>query len=71
MAQNPLMQMLNRQNAPSNPLTMIAEFKRFAASMTPEKAEQEITHLLQSGQMSQQQFAALKDKAQAFMQLFK
>ena len=71
MAQNPMMQMLNRPSGPSNPLAMIAEFKRFAAGMTPEKAEQEINRLLQTGQMSQQQFAALKDQAQAFMQLLR
>lgn len=71
MAQNPMMQMLNRPSGPSNPLAMIAEFKRFAAGMTPEKAEQEINRLLQTGQMSQQQLAALKDQAQAFMQFLR
>lgn len=60
-----------RPSGPSNPLAMIAEFKRFAAGMTPEKAEQEINRLLQTGQMSQQQLAALKDQAQAFMQLLR
>lgn len=70
MAQNPMMQML-RPSGPSNPLAMIAELKRFAAGMTPEKAEQEINRLLQTGQMSPQQLAALKDQAQAFMQLLR
>lgn len=71
MAQNPMMQMLNRPNTPSNPLAMMAEFKRFASGMTPERAEQEINRLLQTGQMSQQQYAALKDQAQAFIQLLR
>jgi hypothetical protein len=50
---------------------MIAEFKKFAQGMTPQKAEQEINRLLQSGQMSQQQFEQLKEQAQDFMQFLK
>lgn len=56
---------------PNNPLQMIAEFKKFAQGMTPQKAEQEINRLLQSGQMSQQQFEQLKEQAQTFMQFLK
>lgn len=56
---------------PNNPLQMLAEFKKFARGMTPQKAEQEINRLLQSGQMSQQQFEQLKEQAQTFMQFLK
>lgn len=56
---------------PNNPLQMLAEFKKFARGMTPQKAEQEIIRLLQSGQMSPQQFEQLKEPAQDFMQFLK
>ena len=56
---------------PNNPLQMLAEFKKFARGMTPQKAEQEIIRLLQSGQMSPQQFEQLKEPAQNFMQFLK
>lgn len=56
---------------PSNPLQMIAEFKRFASGMTPQQAEQEVNRLLQSGQMSKDQFEQLKQQAKFFMGFFK
>ena len=37
---NPMMEMLNRSARPNNPLQMVAEFRKFAQSMTPQKAEQ-------------------------------
>ena len=37
---NPMMEMLNRSARPNNPLQMVAEFLKFAQSMTPQKAEQ-------------------------------
>ena len=56
---------------PSNPLQMIAEFKRFASGITPQQAEQEVNRLLQSGQMSKDQFEQLKQQAKSFMGFFK
>ena len=50
---------------------MIAEFKKFAKGMTPQQAEQEVNKLLQSGQMSKNQFEQLKQQAQQFMQFLK
>lgn len=61
---NPMMQQLNRRN---NPLAMIAEFKKFAQTMTPERASAEIERLLTSGQMSKEQFVALKEQAKLFV----
>lgn len=55
-------------SAPMNPLQMVAEFRKFAANMTPERAEQEVNKLLSSGQMSKQQFEELKTQAKSFMQ---
>nr|DAG66267.1 MAG TPA: hypothetical protein [Caudoviricetes sp.] len=54
--------------APRNPMQMINEFRKFAANMTPERAEQEINQLLSSGKMSKQQFEELKQQAKSFMQ---
>lgn len=55
----------------NNPLAMISEFRKFAASMTPEKAKQQIEQLLSSGQMTQEQFQQLKQQAAAFSEFLK
>ena len=70
---NPMMQMLmgSGSRKPNNPLAMIGEFRKFAAGMTPQKAQQEIERLLQSGQMSQAQFQQLQEQAKEFMQFLK
>lgn len=53
---------------PNNPLAMVAEFRKFAASMTPQKAEEQVRQMLADGRMSQQQFESLKQQAQGLMQ---
>lgn len=68
---NPMMQMLSGRARPNNPLAMVAEFRKFAAGMTPQKAEAEINRLLSSGQMSQEQFAQLQEQAKAFAQFLR
>ena len=66
---NPMMQMLSRSGGqrPSNPLAMLAEFRRFAASMTPQKAQQQVEKLLADGTMSQDQFQQLQQQARDFL----
>lgn len=69
---NPMMQMLSGgRSRPSNPLVMVAEFRRFAAGMTPQKAEAEIRQMLSDGRMSQDQFAQLQEQAKAFAQFLR
>lgn len=69
---NPMMQMLQRSSRrPNNPLAMLGEFRKFAADMTPQKAQQEIERLLQSGQMSRAQFQQLQEQAKEFVQFLK
>lgn len=70
---NPMMQMLmgSGSRKPNNPIAMVAEFRKFAAGMTPQKAQQEIGRLLTSGQMSKEQFADLQKQAKDFMQFLK
>ena len=68
---NPMMQMLRGRARPNNPLAMVAEFRKFAAGMTPQKAEAEINRLLSSGQMSKEQFADLQKQAKDFVQFLK
>ena len=66
---NPMMQMLGQsmgKRMPNNPLALMAEFRKFAQSMTPEKAQKEVEQLLASGKMSQAQFEDLKQQAQEF-----
>lgn len=69
---NPMMQMLSGgRSRPNNPLAMVAEFRRFAAGMTPQKAEAEIRRMLSDGRMSQDQFAQLQEQAKAFAQFLR
>ena len=63
LVQNPQMQ--------NNPLAMMQEFNKFRRSITPEGAKQRVQELLQSGQMSQQQFEQLQQQAQTFAQFLK
>lgn len=71
---NPLLDSLmgNRRAArPNNPLAMVAEFRKFAAGMTPQKAEAEIRQMLSDGRMSQDQFAQLQEQAKTFAQFLR
>lgn len=68
---NPMMQMLSGRAKPNNPLAMVAEFRKFAAGMTPQKAEAEINRLLSSGQMSKEHFASLQEQAKMFAQFLR
>lgn len=66
---NPMMEMLSRSASPrpsNNPLAMIAEFRKFAAGMTPQRAQQQIREMLADGRMSQDQFQQLQRQAQEF-----
>lgn len=56
---------------PNNPLAMMQEFNKFRRSITPEGAKQRVQELLQSGQMSQQQFEQLQQQAKIFSQFLK
>lgn len=70
---NPMMQMLMGSGSRNlnNPLAMVSEFRKFAANMTPQKAQAQIEQLLSSGKMTQAQFNNLKQQAQSFMQFLK
>lgn len=69
---NPMMQMLSGgRSRPNNPLAMVAEFRKFAAGMTPQKAEAEINRLLSTGQMSKDQLASLQEQAKMFAQFLR
>ena len=68
---NPMMEMLNRSARPNNPLQMVAEFRKFAQGMTPQKAEQQIKQMLSDGRLSNEQFQILQEQAKQFMQFLK
>lgn len=69
---NPMIQML-QQNAksPNNLLVMLAEFRKFAAGMTPQRAKEQVEQMLQSGKMNPQQFQQLQQQAKEFMRFLK
>lgn len=66
---NPMMQMLrgNGSRRPNNPIAMMAEFRKFAANMTPQRAQQQVEKLLADGTMSQNQFQQLQQQARDFL----
>lgn len=67
-----MMQMLSGgRSRPNNPLAMVAEFRKFAAGMTPQKAEAEIRQMLSDGRMSKKQFASLQEQAKMFAQFLR
>ena len=69
-----MMEMLSRSASPrpsNNPLAMIAEFRKFAAGMTPQKAQQQIQEMLADGRMSQDQFQQLQRQAQEFVRFLR
>lgn len=72
--QNPMNQLLkntSKSAMPNNPILMLAEFRKFAQGMTPQNAKAEVEKLLQSGQMSKQQFEQLKNQAENFANFLK
>ncbi len=73
--QNPMNQYLKstlKSAMPSNnPMQMLSEFRKFAQGMTPQGAKAEVERLLQSGQMTQQQFEQLKQQAESFAKFLK
>ena len=64
-----MMQMLRGSGSrmPNNPIAMMAEFRKFAANMTPQRARQQVEKLLADGTMSQDQFQQLQQQAKDFM----
>ena len=66
---NPMMQMLRGSGSrrPNNPIAMMAEFRKFAANMTPQRAQQQGEKLLADGTMSQDQFQQLQQQAKDFL----
>lgn len=73
--QNPMNQYLKstlKSAMPSNnPMQILSEFRKFAQGMTPQGAKAEVERLLQSGQMTQQQFEELKQQAESFAKFLK
>lgn len=55
----------------NNPLQMLAQFAEFKRQMTGKNPQAMVMQLLQSGQMSQQQFERLKQQAQMLSQILK
>ena len=64
-----MMQMLRGSGSrrPNNPIAMMAEFRKFAANMPPQRAQQQVEKLLADGTMSQDQFQQLQQQAKDFL----
>ena len=64
-----MMQMLRGSGSrrPNNPIAMMAEFRKFVANMTPQRAQQQVEKLLADGTMSQDQFQQLQQQARDFL----
>lgn len=80
MARNPLMDVMSPQQSRRSPsnggkrqsiLGLLSDFRKFAQTMTPQRAEAEIAKLLGTGEMTQEQFSELKRDAEFLMQFLK
>lgn len=85
MASNPLWDVLSPQQSSPTPskggfgglgslkdvMGLVSQFRRFAQTVTPEKAQAEIARLLTSGEMTQDQFQELKENARFIMRFLK
>ena len=71
---NPLFQMFGQQAAPqsqgpfNNPMQMIQQFNQFRNNFQG-NPQQKVQEMLNTGQMTQEQFGQLSAMAQTFMQL--
>jgi len=50
---------------------LVTQFRQFAQTMTPDKAEAEIAKLLSSGQMTREQFQELRENAKFILKFLK
>lgn len=72
-----MLQMLNQNQMPkqtmamNNPLAMLGEFNKFRQQMQGEDPKAMVEQLLQSGQMSPEQFEQLKQQAQLMQSFLK
>lgn len=82
MASNPLLDVLSPQQSRPNPskggfgglknvMGLVTQFRQFAQTVTPEKAQAEITRLLTSGEMTQAQFRELGENAKFILPFLK
>nr|DAR59063.1 MAG TPA: hypothetical protein [Caudoviricetes sp.] len=85
MASNPLLDVLSPQQSRPNPskggfgslgslkdvMGLVTQFRQFAQTVTPEKAQAEITRLLTSGEMTREQFRQLEENAKFILQFLK
>lgn len=85
MASNPLWDVLSPQQSSPSPskggfgslgglkdiMGLVTQFLRFAQTVTPEKAQAEITRLLTSGEMTREQFRELEENAKFILPFLK
>lgn len=71
---NPMLSRLAQQapaRQPSNPMNMIQQFAEFKRQMAGKDPQAMVQQLLQSGQMSQQQFDQLKQQAMSLQSMLR
>ena len=85
MTSNPLLDVLSPQQFRQNPskcgfgslgglkdvMGLVTQFRQFAQTVTPERAQAEITRLLTSGEMTQAQFRELEENAKFILKFLK
>ena len=69
---NPLIGMMATQANNSNPvMQMLTKFNTFRQSWTPESAQRKVSELLNSGQISPQQYEQARQMAEQFKGLIR
>ena len=68
---NPMLSRLAQQPQQNNPMNMIQQFAEFKRQMAGKDPQAMVQQMLQSGQMSQQQFDQLKQQAMSLQSILK
>lgn len=85
MASNPLWDVLSPQQSRPSPskggfgslsglkdvMELVTQFRQFAQTVTPEKAQAQINRLLSSGEMTREQFRELEENAKFILKFLK
>lgn len=68
---NPILNALLPANQTANPMRMISEFAKFKQQMAGRDPQAIVQNLLDSGRMTQEQLAQLKEQASALMTILR
>lgn len=67
---NPILQAMGKSAMPNSPMNVVQQFMQFKQQMQGKDPQKIVEQMLADGQMSQQQFEQLKQRAEQFKGIF-